>query len=152
MITKREPIDRQRRIVLGAALSGVAEFIGTRTALAQAGQPTALMRAPSSRRLEPLRHVDAGVLNIAYYEEGPADGPVAVLLHGFPYDVHSLCGCRSSLGRQRMPRYRALFARLRSDPISRQGDAALGRTGCDRRRLDGTNGCAWYQARGLRRL
>ena len=65
------------------------EFMLTRTVLAQAGQPTAFMRAPSSRRLEPLRHVDAGVLNIAYYAEGPADGPVAVLLHGFPYDVHS---------------------------------------------------------------
>jgi pimeloyl-ACP methyl ester carboxylesterase len=46
-------------------------------------------RASSSQRLEPLRHVDAGVLNIAYYEAGPADGPVAILLHGFPYDVHS---------------------------------------------------------------
>ena len=91
MITKREPIDRYRRIILGAALSGVAamEFMLTRAVLAQAGQPTAFMRAPSSRRLEPLRHVDAGVLNIAYYEEGPADGPVAVLLHGFPYDIHS---------------------------------------------------------------
>ncbi len=46
-------------------------------------------RASSSHRLEPLRQVDAGVLNVAYYEEGPADGPVAMLLHGFPYDIHS---------------------------------------------------------------
>jgi len=46
-------------------------------------------RALSSHRLEPLRHVDAGVLDVAYYEEGPADGPVVMLLHGFPYDIHS---------------------------------------------------------------
>ena len=45
--------------------------------------------ASSSHRLEPLRHVDAGVLHVAYYEEGPADGPVVMLLHGFPYDIHS---------------------------------------------------------------
>ena len=46
-------------------------------------------RAPSTQRLEPLRHVDAGVLNIAYYEAGPADGPAVLLMHGFPYDIHS---------------------------------------------------------------
>jgi pimeloyl-ACP methyl ester carboxylesterase len=54
-----------------------------------AGQSASLARAPSSHRLQPLRHVDAGVLNVAYYEEGPADGPVVMLLHGFPYDIHS---------------------------------------------------------------
>jgi pimeloyl-ACP methyl ester carboxylesterase len=46
-------------------------------------------RAPSSQRLEPLHNVDAGVLNIAYYEAGPAEGPVVMLMHGFPYDIHS---------------------------------------------------------------
>jgi pimeloyl-ACP methyl ester carboxylesterase len=46
-------------------------------------------RASSSRRLEPLRNIDAGPLNIAYYEAGPADGPAVMLMHGFPYDIHS---------------------------------------------------------------
>jgi len=48
-----------------------------------------MARASSTQRLGPLRHVDAGPLNVAYYETGPANGPVAVLLHGFPYDIHS---------------------------------------------------------------
>lgn len=55
----------------------------------QTDHPRHPAREPSTRRLEPLRHVDAGVLSVAYYEEGPADGPVVMLLHGFPYDIHS---------------------------------------------------------------
>ena len=46
-------------------------------------------RAASAQRLEPLRQIEAGVLDIAYYETGPADGPVVMLMHGFPYDIHS---------------------------------------------------------------
>lgn len=40
-------------------------------------------------RLEPLQHVRTDVLEIAYFEAGPAGGEVVLLLHGFPYDVHS---------------------------------------------------------------
>lgn len=40
-------------------------------------------------RMEPLRTVQAGVLDIAYAEQGPAEGPPVVLMHGFPYDIHS---------------------------------------------------------------
>jgi pimeloyl-ACP methyl ester carboxylesterase len=36
-----------------------------------------------------LKHVRAGVLDVAYEESGPADGPPVLLLHGFPYDIHA---------------------------------------------------------------
>jgi pimeloyl-ACP methyl ester carboxylesterase len=36
-----------------------------------------------------MKHVDAGVLSIAYKEEGDSKGSPILLLHGFPYDVHS---------------------------------------------------------------
>ncbi|SDN98036.1 Pimeloyl-ACP methyl ester carboxylesterase [Afipia sp. GAS231] len=60
----------------------------------------ALTRAPSSKRLEPLRTADADVLNIAYYEAGPADGPVVMLMHGFPYDIHSYVDVAPQLAAQ----------------------------------------------------
>jgi pimeloyl-ACP methyl ester carboxylesterase len=56
---------------------------------------TAAARAnPESReglasRLGPSRQIRAGVLDVGYYEAGPADGPAVVLLHGFPYSVES---------------------------------------------------------------
>jgi hypothetical protein len=37
----------------------------------------------------PLRQIDAGLLNVGYVDIGPAEGPVVVLLHGWPYDIHS---------------------------------------------------------------
>jgi pimeloyl-ACP methyl ester carboxylesterase len=40
-------------------------------------------------RLEPLRSVRTDVLEVAYFEAGPSDGEVVLLLHGFPYDIHS---------------------------------------------------------------
>ena len=39
--------------------------------------------------LEPLRRVNAGVLDVAYFESGPADGIPVFLIHGFPYDIHA---------------------------------------------------------------
>jgi pimeloyl-ACP methyl ester carboxylesterase len=37
----------------------------------------------------PLNQVEAGLLRVGYADIGPADGRVAVLLHGWPYDIHS---------------------------------------------------------------
>ena len=39
--------------------------------------------------MHPLKHIEAGVLDIAYFETGPADGPPVFLMHGFPYDIHT---------------------------------------------------------------
>ena len=36
-----------------------------------------------------LKQIDAGLLNVGYAEAGPANGPAVVLLHGWPYDIHS---------------------------------------------------------------
>ena len=83
-------------------------------------------RASSSQRLEPLDHVDAGVLNIAYYEAGPADGPVAVLLHGFPYDIHSYVDVAPILAAQGC---RVIVPYLRGYGPTRFLDASTPRSG-----------------------
>lgn len=36
-----------------------------------------------------LRHIDAGVLSVAYRDEGPVEGMPVMLMHGFPYDIHA---------------------------------------------------------------
>lgn len=36
-----------------------------------------------------MKNIVAGVLDISYLETGPADGPVVILLHGFPYDIRA---------------------------------------------------------------
>ena len=41
------------------------------------------------RAFGPLKQIDAGVLTVGHAEAGPADGAAAILLHGWPYDIHS---------------------------------------------------------------
>ena len=83
-------------------------------------------------RMEPLRRVRAGVLEIGYHESGPADGPAVLLMHGFPYDIHAYAqvapllaasGCRTIV-----PHLRGHGAtRFPSDATPRSGEqAALG--------------------------
>jgi pimeloyl-ACP methyl ester carboxylesterase len=50
---------------------------------------TAESKADASTSFGPLKQVDAGLLNVGYVDTGPAGGPAVVLLHGWPYDIHS---------------------------------------------------------------
>jgi pimeloyl-ACP methyl ester carboxylesterase len=90
-----ERIDHRRRRFFGtAALSVAAARLGMiRAANAQSNEakPTRLpaIKPGVNTSFGPLRQIDAGVLNVGYAEAGPADGSPVILLHGWPYDIHS---------------------------------------------------------------
>jgi pimeloyl-ACP methyl ester carboxylesterase len=90
-----ENVDQIRRRLLGAtAMTVVALELGrSATAMAtpsQTANPTK-EGVMSMRRnsFGALKRVEAGVLDVGYAELGPTDGPPVVLLHGWPYDIHT---------------------------------------------------------------
>jgi pimeloyl-ACP methyl ester carboxylesterase len=58
----------------------------------------------------PLKQIDAGVLNVGYAEAGPANGPVVILLHGWPYDIYAFVDVAPLLA---SAGYRAIIPYLR---------------------------------------
>jgi len=87
-----EDIDQHRRRFFGtAALTLVAAQFGMPGfANAQPGKAKLpAIRPGTHTSFAPLKQIDAGLLNVGYAEAGPADGPVAILLHGWPYDIYS---------------------------------------------------------------
>lgn len=86
-----EQINQRRRGLLGVAALGLAaaQIGGAGSALAQAATGQAFFAT--------IKHIQAGSLNIAYAEEGPATGKPLLLLHGWPYDIHSYAEAASIL-------------------------------------------------------
>jgi pimeloyl-ACP methyl ester carboxylesterase len=75
-------------ITIAAVLLGVCGF-----ANAQSGTSTPTSRPPikpgTNTSFTSLKQINAGLLNVGYAEDGPSDGPPVLLLHGWPYDIHS---------------------------------------------------------------
>jgi pimeloyl-ACP methyl ester carboxylesterase len=80
---------KRTHLALAAALAlSLTGFVSTAYADQQPA-PSSTSQAASPDPWGPLKHVHAGVLEVAYAEMGPANGPVVILLHGWPYDIHS---------------------------------------------------------------
>src|SRR6478672_4546060 len=75
-----------RRHLLGGALILAAIQLGKIGAAA--AQPSSGPRVTNAS-FGVLKQIEAGALTVGYAELGPAEGPVIILLHGWPYDIHS---------------------------------------------------------------
>jgi pimeloyl-ACP methyl ester carboxylesterase len=91
-IANTDEIDaHRRRFFGGAAIAAAAAQLGmSASAPAQAAESaTPASKAGADASFAPLKQIDAGVLNVGYAEAGPDSGPAVILLHGWPYDIHS---------------------------------------------------------------
>jgi len=90
-----DQINARRRYLLGTAVAGIGALELTLSGLARAQSSaasqsaSALTGAASRATFDNIQQIDAGVLNIGYVDMGPSNGPVVILLHGWPYDIHS---------------------------------------------------------------
>jgi pimeloyl-ACP methyl ester carboxylesterase len=91
-IKTSDDIDHHRRRFFGTAALTIAAaqfgMIGSAGAQEKSAQLRPI-KPGTNTSFAPLKQIDAGLLNVGYAEAGPANGPVVILLHGWPYDIHS---------------------------------------------------------------
>jgi len=113
----------------GIAAAQAAQAVEAAQIAGQAATAASMSTANMADGLGTLQHVRAGVLDVSYAEVGPADGPVVILLHGWPYDIHSYSAVAPLLAAQG---YRVLIpsargygdTRFLSDQTARNGQPA----------------------------
>lgn len=87
----------RRQFIGNAATAAMAlaipQFGIPGSAVAQSGRGTHAdeprNKTAGNTSFGPLKQINAGLLNVGYAEDGPAGGPVVILLHGWPYDIYS---------------------------------------------------------------
>src|SRR5712691_7635954 len=90
-----EAIHYDRRRFLGIAVMTIAAaervMLGSADAQSSKRHPAdaPTMKPGTHTSFGSLKQIDAGVLHVGYAEAGPTDGPAVMLLHGWPYDMHS---------------------------------------------------------------
>jgi pimeloyl-ACP methyl ester carboxylesterase len=93
-----EALGISRRHFAMASFSTGAALLAPRSLFAEDFQPPSstassagspAIEPPTHKSFGPLKQIDAGLLNVGYAEVGPAGGSPVILLHGWPYDIHS---------------------------------------------------------------
>lgn len=120
-----DPIDRPRRRLLGAAAVALAAAQFGKTSVAHA-QNSAAGSSGTRSSFGSVKQIDAGPLNIGFVEAGPMDGPPVILLHGWPYDIHSYIDVAPILEKAG---YRVIIPHLRGYGTTRFLSAATLRNG-----------------------
>jgi pimeloyl-ACP methyl ester carboxylesterase len=127
-----EKIDQHRRrfVRIAATALAAAQLGAARSLQAQPNttKPTTVppMKRGTNTAFGPLKQIDAGVLNVGYAEAGPARGPVVILLHGWPYDIHSFVDVAPLLA---AAGYRVIVPHLRGHGTTRFLSAKTFRNG-----------------------
>ena len=109
---------------LATVAAGAITLTACTSTPANAGPPPA-----PTHQLGPIKQIDAGDLSVGYADAGPPDGQPVILLHGWPYDIHSYADVTAILAAQGfrviVPHLRGFgTTRFRSEQTVRNGQQA----------------------------